>query len=212
MGEAPMAHDISALLTQPATDLARLIHTGAVRARELMEAALERLAANSDLNAFTLVDAESALAAADGIQPGDPRPFAGVPIAIKELNAVAGQPLTMGADLYGDYRPDTDAYVVRRLKDAGFVLIGRTAAPEFGILPVTESRRFGPTRNPWNLDRTPGGSSGCAGAAVAAGILPLAHGSDGAGSIRVPAACCGLVGLKPSRGRISPGPDLGDNF
>ncbi len=164
------------------------------------------------LNAFTLVDAEGALAAADAIQPGDPRPFAGIPIAIKELNAVAGQPLTMGSDLYGDYRPDADAYVVRRLKDAGFVLIGRTAAPEFGILPVTESRRFGPTRNPWNLDHTAGGSSGGAGAAVAAGILPIAHGSDGAGSIRVPAACCGLVGLKPSRGRISSGPDLGENF
>ena len=200
------------LLTRPATELAELVRSGQVRSRELVEASFARLAETQPLNAFTLVDAEGALAAADAIQPGDPRPFAGVPIAIKELNAVAGQPLTMGSDLYGDYRPDADAYVVRRLKGAGFVLIGRTAAPEFGILPVTESRRFGPTRNPWNLDHTPGGSSGGAGAAVAAGILPVAHGSDGAGSIRVPAACCGLVGLKPSRGRISPGPDLGDNF
>lgn len=207
-----MPSDATSLLTRPATELAELVRTGQVRSRELVEAALERIVEMKALNAFTLVDADGALAAADAILPGDPRPFAGLPMAIKELNAVAGQPLTMGSDLYGDYRPDADAYVVRRLKDAGFVLLGRTAAPEFGILPVTEPRRFGPTRNPWNLDHTPGGSSGGAGAAVAAGILPVAHGSDGAGSIRVPAACCGLVGLKASRGRISPGPDLGDNF
>lgn len=200
------------LLSRPAIELAEMIRSGQVSSRDLVEAVLERIAELKALNAFTLVDTEGALAAAAAIQPGDPRPFAGIPLAIKELNAVAGQPLTMGSDLYGDYRPEMDAYVVRRLKDAGFVLIGRTAAPEFGILPVTESRRFGPTRNPWNLDHTPGGSSGGAGAAVAAGILPVAHGSDGAGSIRVPAACCGLVGLKASRGRISPGPDLGDNF
>jgi amidase len=210
--EFAMPSAATSLLTHPATELAELVRSGQVRSRELVEAALERITELHALNAFTLVDAEGALAGADAVVSGDPRPFAGVPIAIKELNAVAGQPLTMGSDLYGDYRPDADAYVVRRLKDAGFVLIGRTAAPEFGILPVTEPRRFGPTRNPWNLDHTPGGSSGGAGASVAAGILPVAHGSDGAGSIRVPAACCGLVGLKPSRGRISPGPDLGDNF
>ena len=202
----------TSLLTHPATELAELLRSGQAPARELVEAALDRIAAMQALNAFTLVDAEGALAAADAIQPGDPRPFAGVPIAIKELQPVAGQPLTMGSDLYGDYRSDADAYVVRRLREAGFALIGRTSAPEFGILPVTEPRRFGPTRNPWNLDHTPGGSSGGAAAAVAGGILPVAHGSDGAGSIRVPAACCGLVGLKPSRGRISSGPDLGDNF
>src|SRR6185437_4593948 len=103
------------LLMHPATELAELVRSGQVRSRELVEASLERIAATQALNAFTLVDAESALAAADGIQPGDPRPFAGVPIAIKELNAVAGQPLTMGSDLYGAYRPDADAYVVRRL-------------------------------------------------------------------------------------------------
>ena len=202
----------TALLTRSAVELAGLVRSGQISSRELVEASLARITEMADLNPFTLVGGEGALAAADAIQPGDPRPFAGVPIAIKELNAVAGQPLTMGSDLYGDYRPEVDAYVVRRLRDAGFVLIGRTAAPEFGILPVTESRRFGPTRNPWNRDHTPGGSSGGAGAAVAAGILSVAHGSDGAGSIRVPAACCGLVGLKPSRGRISSGPDLGENF
>ncbi len=110
------------LLTRPATELAELVRSGQLRSRELVEAALERIAEMHALNAFTLVDAEGALAAADAIMPGDPRPFAGIPMAIKELNAVAGQPLTMGSDLYGDYRPDMDAYVVRRLKDAGFVL------------------------------------------------------------------------------------------
>jgi amidase len=207
-----MATEMAALLTRPALELAGLVRAGEVRARELVEAALRQIEAHADLNAFTLVDAEGALAAAEAIVPGDPRPFAGVPMAIKELDTVAGQPLTMGSDLFGDYRPDYDAFVVRRLKDAGFVLLGRTAAPEFGIVPVTEPRRFGPTRNPWDRARTPGGSSGGAAAAVAAGILPAAQGSDGGGSIRIPAACCGLFGLKPSRGRISRGPDTGDDF
>jgi amidase len=203
---------MAALLTRPAFELAGMVRSGAVSARELVEAALRQIEVNAYVNAFTLVDAEAALAVADTIRPGDPRPFAGVPTAIKELNPVAGQRLTMGSDLYGDFRPDYDAYAVRRLREAGFVFIGRTSAPELGILPVTEPRRFGPTRNPWDLNRTPGGSSGGAAAAVAAGILPVAHSSDGAGSTRIPAACCGLVGLKPSRGRISPGPDLGDDF
>ena len=206
-----MTVETATLLTRPATELAELVRAGQVRSRELVEASLAQIEANKDLNAFTFVDAEGALAAADAIQPGDPRPFAGVPMAIKELHAVAGQPLTEGSDLFGDYHPNYDAAAVRRLKAAGFVLIGRTNAPEFGIVPVTEPRRFGPTRNPWNPNHTPGGSSGGAAAAVAAGILPAAHGSDGGGSIRIPAACCGLVGLKASRGRISSAPDAGDN-
>ncbi len=201
-----------ALLRRPAVELADLMRSGQVRSRELVEAALGQIEAQAHLNAFTLVDADGALAAADTVRPGDARPFAGVPIAIKELNGVAGQRLTLGSDVFGDFIASSDDYVVRRLKDAGFVLIGRTSAPEFGIVPVTEPRRFGPTRNPWNPERTPGGSSGGAAAAVAAGILPVAQGSDGGGSIRIPAACCGLLGLKPSRGRISSGPDLGDNF
>jgi amidase len=102
--------------------------------------------------------------------------------------------------------------VTRRVRDAGFVIVGKTNMPEFGILPVSEPRRFGPARNPWDTDHTPGGSSGGAAAAVAGGMVPLAHGSDGGGSIRIPASCTGLVGLKPSRGRISRGPDLGDDF
>lgn len=204
--------DVAGLLRRPAIELARLVREGQVRSRELVEAALSQIDARHDLNAFTYVDADAALAAAEEIAPGDPRPFAGVPTAIKELCPVADQPFTMGSDIFGAYRSDHDAYVVRRLKDAGFVVVGRTNSPEFGIVPVTEPRRFGATRNPWDTSRTPGGSSGGAAAAVAAGILPVAHGSDGGGSLRIPAACCGLVGLKPSRGRISSGPDLGDNM
>jgi amidase len=108
--------------------------------------------------------------------------------------------------------PGHDSFVTRRVRDAGFVIVGKTNMPEFGILPVSEPRRYGPTRNLWDADRTPGGSSGGAAAAVAGGMVPLAHGSDGGGSIRIPASCTGLVGLKPSRGRISRGPDLGDDF
>jgi amidase len=204
--------DVAELLTRPALEVARLIRSGDVRSREVVAAALARIEARKDLNAFTHVDAEGALAAADAIQPGDERPFAGVPMAIKELNPVAGQPFTMGSDIFGDARAQVDAYTVRRLRLAGFVLIGRTTAPEFGIVPTTESRRFGPTRNPWNLAHSSGGSSGGAAATVAGGILPAAQGSDGGGSLRIPAACCGLVGLKPSRGRISSGPEFGDNF
>jgi amidase len=125
---------------------------------------------------------------------------------------VAGMPYTMGSDIFGDFVPGHDAFLVRRLRDAGFVIVGKTSLPEFGILPVSEPRRFGPVRNPWDTGRTPGGSSGGAAAAVASGMLPLAHGSDGGGSIRIPASCCGLVGLKPTRGRISRGPDQGDDF
>jgi amidase len=207
-----MANDMADLLTRQASELAELIRTGQVTSRELVEAALRRAEAQAHLNAFTLLDADTALAAAGAIHPGDTRPFAGVPTAIKELNPVAGQRLTMGSALFGEFSPGYDAYAVRRLRDAGFIFIGRTSAPELGILPVTEPKRFGPTRNPWDTSRTPGGSSGGAGAAVAAGIVPVAQGSDGAGSIRIPAACCGLVGLKPSRGRISRGPDLGDDM
>src|SRR5580700_5743624 len=110
-----------------------------------------------------------------------------------------------------DFVADYDHNVARRLKQAGFVIVGTTTLPEYGILPVSEARIFGPTRNPWDLQRTPGGSSGGAAAAVASGMVPVAHGNDGGGSIRIPAACCGLVGLKPTRGRISSAPELGDS-
>jgi amidase len=201
------------LLFKPATELATLIHTGQVSSAELVGAALERIEAlQPSINAFTHVDAEPALATAESIRADDARPFAGVPIAVKDTAPVAGMPYTMGSDIFGDFVPGHDAYVARRLRDAGFVIVGKTSMPEFGILPVSEPRRFGPVRNPWDTDRTPGGSSGGAAAAVASGMLPLAHGSDGGGSIRIPAACCGLVGLKPTRGRVSRGPDQGDDF
>jgi amidase len=204
---------MSELLFRPATELATLIHSGQISSAELVAAALGRIEAlQPTINAFTHVDAEGAISAAETIAADDPRPFAGVPIAIKDTAPVAGMPYTMASDVFGDFVPGHDAFVVRRLRDAGFVIVGKTSMSEFGILPVSEPRRFGPVRNPWDIDRTPGGSSGGAGAAVAAGMLPLAHGADGGGSIRIPASCCGLVGLKPTRGRISRGPDLGDDF
>jgi amidase len=202
------------LLFKPATELADLVRLGEVTARELAELALDAIDADEQgLNAFTVVDRDGALAAAEAIGPGDERPFAGVPIAIKDLSvATAGLRVSGGSELYGDYTPDYDAHVVRRIRNAGFVIVGKTAAPEMGIVPVTEPRRFGPTRNPWNIDHTPGGSSGGSAAAVAGGLVPIAHASDGGGSVRIPAACCGLVGLKVSRGRISRGPDQGESF
>ncbi len=204
---------MSELLQRSAVELASLIRSGQLAASELVQASLDRIdALDPEINAFTHVAHETALRAARQIGPGDARPFAGVPIAIKDNRAVAGMPLTMCSDLFGDHVADHDAFLVRRLRDAGFVIVGKTALPENGILPTTESRRFGPTHNPWALDRTPGGSSGGAAAAVAAGMVPIAHGNDGGGSIRIPAACCGLVGLKPARGRISPGPDAGHSF
>jgi amidase len=204
---------MSELLFKPAGELATLIHTSQISSAELVGAALERIEAlQPTINAFTHIDTEGAMATAQAISADDPRPFAGVPIAVKDTAPVAGMPYTMGSDVFGDFVPGHDAFLVRRLRDAGFVIVGKTSMPEFGILPVSESRRFGPVRNPWDTDRTPGGSSGGAAAAVASGMLPLAHGSDGGGSIRIPASCCGLVGLKPTRGRISRGPDQGDDF
>jgi amidase len=204
---------MSDLLFRSAGELAALIRSGELSARELVEASLARIdELQPTVNAFTHVAHESALTTADQVGPGDPRPFAGVPIAVKDNRAVAGMPITMCSDLFGDLVPRHDAFLVRRLRDAGFVIVGKTTLPEMGILPTTESRRFGPTRNPWALDRTPGGSSGGSAAAVAAGMVPLAHGNDGGGSTRIPAACCGLVGLKPARGRVSVGPDSGDSL
>jgi amidase len=201
------------LMFQSPAELADRVRAGELTARELVESCLQRIdELQPTINAFTHVAHDSALAAADEIGPEDPRPFAGVPIAIKDNRAVAGMPITMCSDLFADVVPGHDAFLVRRLREAGFVIVGKATLPEMGILPTTESRRFGATRNPWDLDRTPGGSSGGSAAAVAAGVVPLAHGNDGGGSIRIPAACCGLVGLKPSRGRISVGPEAGHSF
>jgi amidase len=201
------------LMRRPVDELAALVRSGAISARELVDASLERIdELQPRVNAFVDVDHDGARAAADAIGRDDERPFAGVPIAIKNNRAVKGLRLTSGAQLMGDYAPRHDHNVTRRLRAAGFVVVGTTALPEWGILPVTEGRRLGPTRNPWDLDRTPGGSSGGSAAAVAAGMVPVAHGNDGGGSLRIPAACCGLVGLKPQRGRISLAPDAGEQF
>ncbi len=201
------------LLFRPVTELAALVHSGELTARELVQASLDRIEAlNPRINAFVDVFAEEALEEADAVEPGDARPFAGVPIAIKNNRAVAGRRLTFSSHFFGDFVPPMDDNVVARLKRAGFIVVGTTTLPEFGILPSTETARFGPTRNPWDLDRTPGGSSGGSAAAVASGMVPIAHANDGGGSTRIPAACCGLVGLKPARGRISVAPALGESF
>jgi amidase len=202
----------SNLMFRPATELARMVRSGEISATELVQTSLERIEElNPGLNAFVQVDAERALATAERIAPGDERPFAGVPVAIKNNRPVQGLRLTYGCSLMADYVSDYDHNVTRRLKEAGFVIVGTTTLPEYGILPTSEARLFGPTRNPWDLERTPGGSSGGAAAAVTAGMVPVAHGNDGGGSVRIPAACCGLVGLKPTRGRISAAPELGDS-
>ena len=190
---------------------AALVRGGDATPRELVTAALERIEAlDPSLNAFAGVDAERALADADAVRAG--AAFAGVPFAVKANVPVAGRLLTMGSALLSGHRADHDAFLVARLKRAGFVVVGMTNLAEFAILPTTEPRHGGPTRNPWDMTRTPGGSSGGSAAAVAAGMVPAAHGNDGGGSIRIPAACSGLVGLKPSRGRISQGPGSGASF
>jgi amidase len=204
---------MSDLLFRPASELAGLVRAGELSARELVQTSLDRIEAlNPELNAFVDVYGEDALAAADDVRAGDERPFAGVPIAIKANVPVAGLCMNFASKFLAGHRPGHSAYLVRRLRDAGFVVVGTTNMPEFGILPTTEPRHTGTTHNPWNTGRTPGGSSGGSAAAVSAGMLPIAHGNDGGGSLRIPAACCGLIGLKPSRGRVSRGPDLGDSF
>jgi amidase len=181
-----------------------------VSARELTEVYLARISRHDPrINAFRIVFAERALAEADQAdarrRAGDERPLLGVPIAIKDDCDVAGEVTAFGTNAYDGAAP-ADAEVVRRLRGAGAVILGKTNVPELVFLPFTESPTWGATRNPWDLDRTPGGSSGGSAAAVAAGLVSAALGSDGAGSIRIPAACCGLPGLKPQRGRVPTAP------
>jgi amidase len=193
----------------PALEQARLVRAREASSAELVEHSLRRIEQlDGSLNAFVTVAAEEALASARLIDAGGgpDGPFRGVPVPVKDLTATAGIRTTSSSRAFADFVPDFDTAVVRRLREAGFVIVGKTNTPEFGMTPFTESDLNGDTRNPWSLDRTPGGSSGGAAVAVATGMTAVAHGSDGGGSIRIPASCCGVVGLKPARGRISPAP------
>ncbi len=193
-----------------ATAQAELVRSGEVRPLELVEAAIERIErVNPQLNAVVTPMYEQARAAAEEVAPS--APFAGVPFLLKDLLAAyAGVPMSLGATLFREFVPDHDSELVARLKRAGLIILGKTNTPELGLVPTTEPRLFGPTRNPWDPSRTPGGSSGGSAAAVAARMVPMAHGNDGGGSIRIPASCCGLFGLKPTRARNPLGPDFGD--
>jgi amidase len=191
--------------------LGRMVRERKVTPAELMDAAIARAEQhNPSLNAIVFKDYDRALATARERRAGA-APFEGVPLLLKDIMGdCAGMP-TRSACAFVPATPIAeDSEVVTRYKRAGFIPFAKTNAPELGIPPVTESRLYGPARNPWNLEHTPGGSSGGSAAAVAAGIVPVAHGNDGGGSIRIPAACCGLVGLKPTRGRVSLAPNLGD--
>ncbi len=199
-----------------ALEQAQLIRSKQISPLELTQLYLERIERlDSQLGSFFTVTAETALADARAKtkqlnqtkDTSELPQFFGVPTAIKDLNAVTGMPLTYGLPFQKDNIPYYDDGIVTRIKQAGFILLGKTATSELASLPYTEPPGFPPTRNPWNLDYTSGGSSGGAAAAVAAGLCPVAPGSDGGGSVRGPAFCCGLVGIKPARGRISFAPE-----
>jgi amidase len=198
----------------PALELARLIRRREVSPLELTELYLDRISRfNPQLGSYFTVMAESAIADSRykteilaNTKETELPPFFGVPISIKDLNAVAGVTCTFGNPALINNIPNYDDGVVTKIKQAGFVILGKTATSELGSYPYTEPAGFPPARNPWNLEYTPGGSSGGAASAVAAGLCAIAQGSDGGGSIRVPAACCGLVGIKPARGRVTNAP------
>lgn len=201
----------------PALELAQLIRRREVSPLELVEIYLERIQQlNPQLGSYFTVTVDLAIADAKAktnilVDASELPPFFGVPISIKDLNAVAGIPCTFGNPALLNNIPEYDDGVVSRIKAAGFIILGKTATSEIGSFPYSEPTGFPPARNPWNLEYTPGGSSGGAASSVAAGLCAIAQGSDGGGSIRGPAACCGLVGIKPSRGRVSKAP-LGDRL
>lgn len=205
---------MSDILDQDACAQATAVQDGIISPRELAEAAITRIeTANPELNALSWERFEQALDECERVNPA--APFAGVPILLKDHRCTAaGQETRYGTTVLANTRtPGTvDSNIYRAIVDAGFVVLGRTTVPEFATAFITESDAAGVTRNPRALDRTPGGSSGGAAAAVAAGMVAVAHATDGGGSIRQPASCCGLVGLKPSRGRVSLGPDAGESW
>ncbi|WP_188546394.1 amidase [Rhodococcoides trifolii] len=195
--------------TFDALGLAELVQAGQVTATELLDVARDRArVVNPRINAIVrFMDSQ----ARDLVKRGATGPFAGVPFLLKDLHQdYAGVPTSCGSSSLASIPAAEHATVVQRWIDAGVTVFGRTNTPEFGAKGITEPDLFGPTRNPWDLTRTPGGSSGGSAAAVASGILPVAGASDGGGSIRIPAACCGLVGLKPGRGLIPMGPTSGE--
>lgn len=208
-------NDIDLAFT-PALVQAELIRRHEISPKELTELYLERIQCkDSQLGSYFTVTAELAIADAQAKteqlgQTTELPPFFGVPISIKDLNSVAGVVYTRGSQFLRDQIATYDDAVVTRIKQAGFIILGKTATSELGSFPYTEPEGFPPTRNPWNLDYSPGGSSGGAAAALAAGLCGISQGSDGGGSIRGPAFCCGLVGIKPSRGRVSYAP-LGEH-
>lgn len=192
--------------------LAELVHRRAVTPEELLDEAIARTEArNPKLNAVVLKHYDEARAQiANGLPDG---PFRGVPFLLKDLHLLLdGTVTTFGSAAYEGYVADHNSTLTERYLAAGLVVFGKTNSPELGLAGTTEPRHYGPTRNPWNLERSPGGSSGGAAAAVAAGILPVANASDGGGSIRIPAAACGLFGIKPTRGRTPMGPDRGEGW
>ncbi len=193
-----------------ATAQAELVRRGDVKPIELLDATIERIERlNPTLNAVVTPMYDEARRQAAGELPDGP--FRGVPFLVKDLLASCrGVRLTAGSAFLQGFVPDHDSELVARIKRAGLVILGKTNTPELGILPTTEPRLFGASRNPWNLGRTTGGSSGGSAAAVAAGLVPMAHANDGGGSIRIPASCCGVFGLKPTRARNPLGPALGD--
>jgi amidase len=190
--------------------LAALVRSGDVSAAELLETALARIEThNPALNA--VIRTRNAQVRAEAMQVDRAAPFAGVPFLLKDLIAtLAGEPTANGNRLLANLPMPRDSELVRRFRAAGVLIAGRTNTPEFGLTPYTEPRLFGPTHNPWSLAHSPGGSSGGSAAAVAAGLVPLASGGDGGGSIRIPASCCGLFGMKPSRGMTPTGPEFGE--
>ena len=193
-----------------AVALAELVKKGETTPSELINAAIDRAeSVNPTINAIVTPIYDAARENVHHLPQG---PLHGIPFLIKGLNHVAGVPTSMGSRLFEDYVPDHDGHVVTRFKNAGLNIMGKTNAPEVGLAATTESVALGVCRNPWSIDHTPGGSSGGAAASVAAGIVPVAHATDGGGSIRIPASCCGLVGLKPSRGRTPLGPDVGEGW
>ena len=193
-----------------ATALAELVRAKEVKPAELVDAAVSRVErCNPGLNAVvTPMYGQAREAAAGRIPDG---PFTGVPFLLKDLVAAYnGVRMTLGSSFSRYYVPGYDSELVARLKRAGLIVVGKTNTPEFGILPTTEPHLFGPARNPWNSEKTTGGSSGGSAAAVAAGMVPMAHANDGGGSIRIPASCCGVFGIKPTRARNPLGPTMGD--